>query len=135
MGAPHRLELNELMDEQWSIPPPDTLVGARNVDAFRACDLDVPKRTVLATSIQLHIGLVTTGRCLSILPDSLLHFSGKRFGIKALPIELAVSPRLIGIVTLRNRMINTAARMFIQTAREVTRPLSKASVSSNSRSS
>jgi DNA-binding transcriptional LysR family regulator len=128
-----RLGLADLMDEQWCMAPPDTLVGARSVDAFRACGLDVPKRTVLTTSIQLYNGLLATERFLSILPDSLLHFSGKRFGIKALPIELAVPPRLIGIVTLRNRTISTAARMFIQTTREVTKPLSKASVSSNGR--
>lgn len=129
----HRLELGELMDEQWCMPPPDTLVGARNVEAFRACGLGVPTRTVQATSIQLYNGLVATGRFLSILPDSLLHFSAKRFGVKALPIKLAVPPRLIGIVTLRNRTISSAARMFIQTAREVTKPLAKAGASPNRR--
>jgi DNA-binding transcriptional LysR family regulator len=122
----HRLELGELMDEQWCMAPPDTLVGARSVQAFRACGFGVPKRTVVATSIQLYNGLLATERFLSILPDSLMHFSGKRFGIKALPIVLSVPPRLIGIVTLKNRTISTAARMFIQTAREVTKPLVKA---------
>jgi DNA-binding transcriptional LysR family regulator len=126
-----RLELHELMDEPWCMAPPDTLVGARNVDAFRACGLGVPKRTVSATSIQLYNGLLATGRFLSIIPDSLLHFSGKRFGIRALPIELAVAPRLIGIVTLKNRTISTAARSFMETARAVTKPLRKAGVPSN----
>jgi DNA-binding transcriptional LysR family regulator len=118
-----RLELRELIDEHWCMAPPDTLVGSRCVEAFRGCGLDVPKRTVLTTSFQLYNGLLATERFLSILPDSLVHFSGKRFGIKALPIELVVPPRLIGIVTLRNRTISTAAGMFIQTAREVTMPL------------
>jgi DNA-binding transcriptional LysR family regulator len=129
-----QLELSELIDEQWCMAPPDTLVGSHIVEAFRGYSLEPPKRTVLATSIQLYSGLLATGRFLSILPDSLLHFSGKRFGIKALPIKLTVPPRLIGIVTLRNRTISTAARMFIQAAREVTKPLSKAGVPSNSRS-
>jgi DNA-binding transcriptional LysR family regulator len=128
-----RIKLTELMDEQWCMAPPDTLIGARNADAFRASGLDIPKRTVQATSIQLFNGLLSE-RFLSILPDSLLHFSAKRFGIKALPIELPVPPRPIGIVTLKNRTISTAARMFIQAAREVTRPLSKAGAPSNSRS-
>lgn len=122
------LKLSELIDEQWCMAPPETLVGSRCVEAFRACGLDVPKRTVLTTSFQLNNGLLATERFLSILPDSLLHFCGKRFGIKALPIELLVPPRLIGIVTVRNRTISTAARMFIQTAREVTRPLAKAAI-------
>jgi DNA-binding transcriptional LysR family regulator len=126
-----KLDLSELMNEQWCMAPPETLVGSRCVEAFRACGLDVPKRTVLATSIQLYNGLLATKDFLSMLPDSLVHFSGKRFGIRALPIELAVPPRRIGIVTLRNRTISTAARMFIQTAREVTRPLAKAGLLSN----
>jgi DNA-binding transcriptional LysR family regulator len=125
-----KVELGELIDELWCMAPPDTLVGSRCVEAFRASGLDVPKRTVLTTSIQLYNGLLATERFLSILPDSLLQFSGKRFGIKALPIELSVPPRLIGIVTLRNRTISTAARMFIQTAREITGQLAKSRVPS-----
>lgn len=120
-----RRRLADLMDEQWCMAPPDTLVGKRSVDAFRANGLDMPKRTVLTTSLQLQIGLLATERFLSIVPDSLLHFSSKRFGIRALPIELAVPPQLIGIVTLKNRTISSAARIFIQTAREVTKALSK----------
>jgi DNA-binding transcriptional LysR family regulator len=129
-----RLELDQLMDAQWCVAPPDTLVGARIVDAFHGRGLKVPKKAVLATSIQLYNGLLATGQFLSILPDSLLHFSGRRFGIKALPIELPVPPRLIGIVTLKNRTISTATRMFIQAARDITKPLSKVIVPSNSRS-
>jgi DNA-binding transcriptional LysR family regulator len=120
-----KVALADLKDEPWCIPPPDTLVGARFEEAFRAVGLDVPNRKVLASSIQLNIGLLATEHFLTILPDSLLWFSGKRLGIKALPIKLSVPPRSIGIVTLRNRTINAAARIFIQTAQEVTRPLTK----------
>ena len=120
-----KVELADLIDEPWCMPAPDTLVGSRCVEAFRACGLHVPKRTVLASSIQLYCGLLATERFLTMLPDSLLRFSGKRLGIKALPIDLLVPPRLIGIVTLRNRTINPGARVFIQTAREVTKPLAK----------
>jgi DNA-binding transcriptional LysR family regulator len=121
-----KVELAELADEPWCMAPPDTLVGSRCVEAFRAVGLSVPKRTVLTTSIQLFNGLLATERFLSILPDSLLLFSGKRFGIKALPIALAVPPRLMGVVTLKNRTVSAAAQLFIQTAREVTRSLAKA---------
>ena len=105
--------------------PPDTLVGARFVEAFRASGLDVPRQTVLTSSIQLDNGLLATGRFLGMLPDSLLWCSGKRFAIKALPIDLPVAPRLVGVVTLKNRTISPAARQFIQTAKEVTKPLAK----------
>ena len=120
-----KVELADLIDEPWCMPPPDTLVGSRSVEAFRACGLDVPKRKVLASSIQLYCGLLANECFLTMLPDSLLRFSGKRLGIKALPIDLSVPPRLIGIVTLKNRTISSAARLFIQTAREVTKTLAK----------
>jgi DNA-binding transcriptional LysR family regulator len=55
-----------------------------------------------------------------------LQFSAKRFGLKRLPIELPVPPRLIGIVTVKNRTISPAARVFIDLTREVTKPLAKA---------
>jgi len=121
-----KLELADLADEHWCMSPADTLVGSRCVEAFRASGLSVPERAVLTSSVQLHNGLLATGRFLTILPDSLVRISGKRLGIKALPIELLVPPRLIGIVTLKNRTISPAARLFIETAREVTRPLAKA---------
>jgi DNA-binding transcriptional LysR family regulator len=129
-----KVELAELADEPWCMAPPDTLVGSRCVEAFRAVGLSVPKRTVLTTSFQLYNGLLATERFLSILPDSLLVFSGKRFGIKALPIALAVPPRLMGVVTLKNRTVSAAAQLFIQTAREVTRPLAKAAAGRSAQS-
>jgi DNA-binding transcriptional LysR family regulator len=120
-----KVKLADLVDEPWCMAPSDTLVGARCVEAFRACGLDVPRRTVLASSIQLYNGLLATEHFLAMLPDSLVRFSGKRFGIKALPIALSVPTRTIGIVTLKNRTIGSAARLFVQTAREVTKPLAK----------
>ena len=120
-----RVELAELIDEPWCMPPPDTLVGARCVEAFRASGLDLPRQRVLTSSIQLDSGLLAAGRFLTMLPDSLLWCSGRRFAIKALPIDLPVPPRLMGIVTLKNRTIGPAARLFIQTTRDVTKPLAK----------
>jgi DNA-binding transcriptional LysR family regulator len=121
-----KVELADLIDEAWCMAPPDTLVGSRCVEAFRSSGLEVPKRTVLATSIQLYNGLLATKRFLTILPDSLLKFSAKRFGLKGLPIELPVPPRSIGIVTVKNRTISPAARVLIDMTREVTKPLAKA---------
>jgi DNA-binding transcriptional LysR family regulator len=123
-----KVELADLIDEPWCMAPPDTLVGSRCVEAFRASGLDAPKRTVLASSIQLYNGLLATGRFLAIMPDSLLKFSAKRFGLKGLPIELPVPPRFIGIVTVKNRTISPAARVFIDMTREVTKPLAKANL-------
>jgi DNA-binding transcriptional LysR family regulator len=115
--------LAELIDEPWCTLPVDTIVGARGAEAFRASGLNVPRRNVASISVQLQIGLLATQRFLTILPKSLVHFSGSRFSIKRLPIELPIPALPVGITTLTNRTISPAAQLFIRTAREVAQPI------------
>jgi DNA-binding transcriptional LysR family regulator len=121
-----KLTLADVIDRGWCLPPLDSLVGMRCAEAFRAAGLDVPHRTVTSTSMQLQTGLVTTQNYLTMLPRSFVHFGGPRFAIKALPIRLQVEPRVIGIITLRNRTISSAAQLFVDMVREVAKPLSQA---------
>jgi len=93
------------------------------VDAFRASGLAVPHITVAGYGIQLQSALLGTGRFLSVLPGSFLKFNGKRLGLKALPIELPIPPRPVGIVTLKNRTISPLAALFIDCARSLSKPL------------
>jgi DNA-binding transcriptional LysR family regulator len=111
--------LAELIDEPWCTLPVDTLVGARGAEAFRASSLNAPRRSVVSISVQLQIGLLATQPFLTILPKSLVYFSGNRFSIKRLPVELPIAPVPVGIITLRNRTISPAAQLFIRMAREV----------------
>jgi DNA-binding transcriptional LysR family regulator len=67
--------------------------------------------------------LVATGRYLGILSGSMLRFCGKRLSLKILPIDLPMQPRPVGIVTLKNRTFSPVAKLFIECAREVARPL------------
>jgi DNA-binding transcriptional LysR family regulator len=119
------ITLADLIDEPWCLPPPDTFVGSQIVGAFRASGLAVPEKTVVSISIQLQTGLLATQRYLSMLPQSLMRFSAKRFALKQLPIEPTVPLTTVGIITVKNRTINPVARLFIEAAREVTKPLSK----------
>ena len=105
------------------MPPPDSYAGSLIVDAFRASGLQVPHIAVAGYGIQLQSSLIATGRFLSALPESFLRFSGKQLGIRALPVELAVPPRPIGIVTLKNRTPSPLASLFIECARTLSRPL------------
>jgi len=115
--------LKELLQEPWTILPPDTYVGALIVDAFRASGLAVPHNTVAGYGLELQSALLGTGRFLSVLPGSLLRFSGKRSGLRALPIDLPVSPRPVGVVTLKNRTLSPLATLFIECARNLSKPL------------
>jgi DNA-binding transcriptional LysR family regulator len=120
-----KVQLAELIDEPWCLLPHDTVAGSRSIGAFRAHGLNHPARNVVTNSVQLQIGMLATQRYLAMLPSSLVRFSGKRFSIKALPIRLSVSPRVIGIVTLKNRTISPVAQLVIQAARAITKPIAK----------
>jgi DNA-binding transcriptional LysR family regulator len=80
---------------------------------------------VVSISVQLQIGLLATQRFFTVLPNSLMHFSGQRFAIKRLPIELPIPPFSVGIITAKNRTIGPAAQLFIRTARAVVQPIVK----------
>jgi DNA-binding transcriptional LysR family regulator len=116
------IEAAELIDEPWGLPPYDNFIGSRVADAFRGCGLDPPIRTVTTSSIQLLTALLATGRFLAVLSRSALQLSGKRLGLKAVPVDLPLRSGPVGIVTLRNRTLSPVAKLFIECAREVARP-------------
>jgi len=123
-----KVALKDLVHEPWSMPPSDSYAGALMVHAFQSSGLAVPHIAVAGYGTQLQSALVGTGRFLTILPGSFLRFSGKRLGLKALPIELAVPSRPVGVVTLKNRTLNPIATLFIECARNLSKPLAAMSM-------
>jgi DNA-binding transcriptional LysR family regulator len=118
-----KITLKDLVDEPWVIPPPDYYVGALIVDAFKASGLATPHFTVTGYGVELQTTLLATGRFLSVLPGSFLRFSGERLGLKALPIQLPIPPRPVGVITLKNRTVSPLAQLFIDCARKLSKPL------------
>jgi DNA-binding transcriptional LysR family regulator len=120
-----KIELCDLIDEPWVLPPPDHLIGRLIADAFRAEGLKSPQAAVTTISIQPLVHLLTTGRYLAMLPNSMLHFSSKRLGLQVLPLKFSASPGPVAIITLKNRTISPVAQLFIKCAREVAKPLAR----------
>jgi DNA-binding transcriptional LysR family regulator len=116
-----RIALAELVDEPWVLPPPEGIMGPTYLDVFRASSLDHPRIAVFATQPAARLNLVAAGRFLTIAADHLL----RRPGIKVLPVKLQYTRAPVGIVTLKNRTLSTVARLFIETAREVAKPLAR----------
>ena len=111
------IQLADLMKEAWVLPPLDSLTGLIVRDAFTAVGLPVPQAPIVTSSTPARHALVASGRCLSILPASVLARAGSKPKVKALPINLAQSSRPIGIITLQGRTISPAAQSFIDCAR------------------
>jgi DNA-binding transcriptional LysR family regulator len=116
-----RLELADLVREQWIQPPADSLAGALNAEIFCACGLEMPHASLTTLSIHLLLQLVITGRFVAMLPSSVLRLSGKNWPLKILPINLPRQPKPVAIMRLKNRTLSPVAQAFIDCARAVAR--------------
>ena len=93
--------------------------------AFRASDLDYPRATVISEPLEVRISLLATGRFISIFPDYVFRFTLGRAELRTLPVRHSMSSVPVGIVTLKNRILNPVAELFIDSAREVAKSLPK----------
>jgi len=122
-----RIELAELADEPWVLPPPpNSMVELIAKEAFLASGLGYPRTTIFTASPDVRMSLLATGRFISVIPGSLLRFSTRRLELKVLPVGQSLRHMPVGIITLKNRTLSPVAQLFIDSAREVAKPLAKA---------
>src|SRR5262249_28612585 len=120
-----KIEPAELIEEPWCLTAYDSGIGPFVAEAFRVRGLGMPRLIVRSNSPHLFYALVHTGRFLSVATVSTLRLSGKRLGLKALPVDLAIQLGPIGLVTLKNRSISPVAQLFIDCARNLAKPFAK----------
>ena len=120
-----RVSLADLTNEPWTLPPPN-MPGMVHAEVFRAAGLGLPAATVVIASVIARIALVAEGRFLTLASESAIRFAGRDMAIKALPIDLPDIRIPVGIVTLKNRTLTPVARLFIDCAREIARPIARA---------
>jgi DNA-binding transcriptional LysR family regulator len=119
-----RVELADLLDESWVLPPHDSTPGGIISGIFAACGLNSPRPGVATLSIQLTTTLIATGKFVGILPNSVAQFSSRRVGLKVLPAKIPTTDYAIAILTLKNRNPGPLAELFIEHARAVAKSLS-----------
>jgi DNA-binding transcriptional LysR family regulator len=120
-----RIQLADLVNERWTMLPPDTLPGVLQAEAFRASGLEPPRATVSTHSFNVHNRLLATGRFLAIQPSFSLRLPGRNPSLTILPVELPSTRRPIVIVTLKNRILSPPAQLFLERLRDVVKPLKK----------
>ena len=118
-----RVKLKDLLEESWTLAPPGSVLGKISIAALRASGFDYPRATMFSLPTEARLGLLATGRFLTIVSTSVLRFPTKRTDIKVLPVDLPIASMPIGIVTVKNRGLNPAAELFIDCAREVAKSL------------
>jgi DNA-binding transcriptional LysR family regulator len=113
-----RIELAELLGESWILPIPDSVLGTLFRTYFQSAGVTPPRLSVASNSMILRSRLLATGRYLSVLPRSILHYSGELPEVKILPVVFPGAP-ITEIVTLKGRTLSPAAELFIRCARDV----------------
>src|SRR5947209_9672019 len=85
-----KVELADLINERWIIMPQSNLVRPLLNEAFRMRGLEVPRESVTTVSLHVRNHLLATGRFIGLMASSALRLNAKRWGLKALPIDLGV---------------------------------------------
>jgi DNA-binding transcriptional LysR family regulator len=119
------IQISELADESWALPPPESVIGSIILKAFRASGLDYPRATVVTDSPHMRVSLLATGRFITVFPASALRFLARGSALKVLPVDLPTARRPNGIVTLKGRALSPVAQLMIDSARELAKPMAK----------
>jgi DNA-binding transcriptional LysR family regulator len=121
-----KVELAELANERWVLPPQEGAIGLIATKAFQACGLYRPMTTVIVDPAEARISLLATGRFVSIFPDSVLRFYVRRAELKTLRVTPSLGRVAVGVATLKNNMVSPVAGLFIETCRKVAQQLGNA---------
>jgi DNA-binding transcriptional LysR family regulator len=120
-----RIALSELASQSWCLPSVDRTIGRAVAEAFRVRCVPFPPKGVVWGAATFMGALIHRGPYLSIFPASLLRFDATLPKLKVLPVDLPVPPWAIGVMTLKNRTLTPAVKLFIEYARAVTKPLAE----------
>ena len=73
-----KLNLRDLLGEPWALPESDNVAATFVADVFLAARLKPPKPRVVSNSVAMRVRLVETGKFLTMIPASMLHFGAGR---------------------------------------------------------
>jgi len=118
-----KIDLVDLAEAKWILPPPETTNSGVVMEAFRTRGLQPPAVSFVTYSVTLRTSLLATGRYVSVLPRSMMSLYARRMSVKVLPIKLAIRKWPVVVATLKNRTLNPVADMFIENLRTGVRAL------------
>jgi DNA-binding transcriptional LysR family regulator len=118
-----KISVAELAHEQWVMFPKDSLIALHFAKAMEANGLVPAPESVTSFSVHVRTQLLATGRFLTLMHGSTLRHYAKPWSLKALPIDLAIPPVPIAVLTVRNRTLSPVVRLFIEQSRAAAKSL------------
>jgi DNA-binding transcriptional LysR family regulator len=122
------IELEELIDEPWILPPPDAWNTTMLNDAFQTKGLKMPRTCLLTYSVHLRTNLLAEGNFITVLPRSILELYAARYSFKELPVDFPVRTWPVAVVTVKNRTLSPVVHRFIEHVRAYTKSLASTPV-------
>jgi len=112
------IELAELVNEPWTLPPLDAFGRKFIVETFRAKGLEPPHAVATAVSRSMRSRLLATGRYLTMLPGFSAVPNQYPF-LRKLAVNLPDTRAPVSVVTIKNRALSPLAQLFLETFRAV----------------
>jgi DNA-binding transcriptional LysR family regulator len=128
------IDLAELVNEPWILPPAGTWYHAFVSKLFKARGLEVPKASLVTHSLALRTQVLSEGPYITTFARSIMRLNAARYALTTLPVQLSAQPFSAGILTLKNRTLSPVVDRFLAIARAVARPFASADRSRGSTS-
>jgi DNA-binding transcriptional LysR family regulator len=116
-AARRKIDLAELVDEPWMLPPPVSANYSRIADACKQRGIAIPTPRLVGFSMYIVRRFVGNGPFLAVYPRTVALY----LGLKVLPVDLPERPWRIAIGTLKHRTLSPVQERFIACAHEVTK--------------
>jgi DNA-binding transcriptional LysR family regulator len=119
-----KLDLADLVDAPWILPPPDGLTHRFIAEAYRQLGLDPPAVRLMSSTIGLRVSLLASGRFISVLPRSVYLRDRVRYGLKMLSVGMPARSWPLMIMMLKNRTLSPVTERFITCAHQGAKAMS-----------
>jgi DNA-binding transcriptional LysR family regulator len=118
-----KVDIAELRDEKWILTGGDVWNYRIIAKAFQMRGIEPPNVSMKTISVHLRASMTATGRFVTTLPRSVLHFHADRFALKGLSVDLPEHVWPIKVAVLKNRTLSPVVDRFIDCAGAVAKSL------------
>ena len=112
-----QLELKDIADRPWILPPPGSIVRHRFDMMFRRAGLAPPVNVVDTTALLLITALLQQTDSLHVMPQEVAQYYASLNVMRILPIELPCKMDAFGIIRQQDHLLSPGADLLLKAVR------------------
>lgn len=117
------LQLKDLHDKPWILPPHGSILRHRFDMMFRRAGLDIPANVVDTTALLLITALLQETDSLHVMPVEVAQYYASLNVISILPIELPCKMDAFGIIRQQDHLLSPGADLLLKAVRAAAQDL------------